>query len=1770
MRSFVTTSKLMELIDWVLKRELNLETLLDDPMFRGTETEIPDAPVPTAKDVLESLSVVDFLGADNLRYNPDPEHTNTNPDGIMRRDGADQTMPYRVFKKGFLLNKQISCPDSDVQHDANVPAKTESAAFDQLMAGKLPKYGLDLNDGLDDVQLFDPATLDWGSEFESDGPDPTDEQVAEALFGAEDRPVTELEGVFEEKLVIPRITRPVSQFVVADNTPLDDYDVRVPDPAITYPFELDAFQKRAVLRLEQGENVLVSAHTSSGKCLGLNTPVTMADGSVRMVQDVVNGESVMGDDGTARTVTGVATGRMDMFSIKELNGDGHWACVPEDHEILTDRGFVDLDAYKGLVGSGEAVLVAGYDQETRELVFETPRALVENPEAHVQLVAMTAGDTGVDLACTRDHTLFVQHGGEQADEGFTKVSASTIVDDDTYHCIRQKANASAGARVDPEAAHAVISRLKSMLGLGTEDEVNAFLVLFGMWLHGGSVEHTAQPDGTSQLCVTFTAHDAARGPVRGCAAQLGLAECRIEGSLVSVRHGQWDAFFVHEQPAAVPSWAWQLRAAHLRCLIAGLVLASGGANRIQTSSTRFRDDLVRLCLMAGLSPLVGPGGSVSVDTRPDALAPTVDKGRGDITQVDFHGRTWCFTMPSGFVWVRRVHKDAAGVVASASRAILTGNCNGDHLCVIAISPKVERVEDGMVAVTTTPEKPHAVTMTVGVDDARDVIARHRPEFIVPARELDAVCRNVAPLAVRMRRAGTLPAVYPPTMTLDDAYHTGRGLPHATQLSVSDAWQSPQHRSAMVAGAVDAAGSLTVAVADPAVLDTFTRICRSLCISVRMRSGAVALRAGSAVIVPFLRTEALSDQAANSDPARATYAFTVTPTGFGDYFGFELSGNRRFLLGDLTVTHNTVVAEYAIALALRHRGKAIYTAPIKSLSNQKFREFKKTFKDVGILTGDTTFKPDASLTVMTTEVLRSLLYKGSTLIKDVEWVIFDECHYLNDAARGVVWEELIVLLPPTVRLVLLSATVPNAMEFGEWVGRTRDRPVYLVNTIKRQVPLEYSLYCGEIFTVVGGNGKFDTAVYSKANAAFKQREKLLASGAPVNDMVRWTGLMEKLRDQHYLPAIVFSFSRRKCEQIAADLRSIRFTTVTESDHIQARIGQLLAGVHGRDRAIPQAANLEDLLCRGIGIHHAGMLPFLKEAVEMLFSEGLIKVLLATETFAMGVNMPARTVVFNSIIKHDGSGARDLHPAEFIQMAGRAGRRGLDAVGHVFITLEARDRDIGMARLQHLLSGAPQRLESQFRLPYSSILNLLRAQGWAVRDILKRSFGEFRTMRDRGTLEKERDELEAELAVIEAAPACPVCGRGDDSAMSQFAQAREAAEVILADSIGPRLAELEGVNRGAVIVVADTDDTRCVALVLAKPDSLGDDVPCVTIRPPDDAGQTLTGFANLFMPQVDSRNLAECKAAVRMVPAPAVRGLTNKRVPTNEVPPYEISRATTTAARTALAPLLDDLTVVPLTSHKIRDLDWGLAVSELETIERELQASPTFGCPDFTACYTRHRDRLTDAARLGELRAVLSDDNLQTLPALESRLAVLRDLGYVDSRHAVTPKGRAACEFGSISPVVAVELMTAGVFDRLAPPEIAATLSALLYDRFNEFRPDSVSHSVRDAVDIVTTVAGQVSQLETKHATPTDSADSVNAGLVHVAYRWAMGATLNEALSETDEDAGAVVKHLCRLADSCKEAKNAAHVLGNVQLARAFEMAGRLVRVGVVAASSLYIS
>ena len=500
----------------------------------------------------------------------------------------------------------------------------------------------------------------------------------------------------------------------------------------------------------------------------------------------------------------------------------------------------------------------------------------------------------------------------------------------------------------------------------------------------------------------------------------------------------------------------------------------------------------------------------------------------------------------------------------------------------------------------------------------------------------------------------------------------------------------------------------------------------------------------------------------------TYPFELDP--FQKASTACIEKGESVLVAAHTSAGKTVVAEYAIAKCLQGRQRVIYTSPLKALSNQKFRELSEEFGDVGIMTGDVSLRPNASCLVMTTEILRSMLYRGSEVVAEVAWVVFDEIHYMQDRERGLVWEETIVLLPKGVRMVFLSATLPNATEFAGWIAQTHRQPCHVVYTDYRPTPLQHFVYPtgGKgLFLVVDQRGNFRddnflraAATLANAGGAGLADGKSRGGGPPRSGGKDGGGggggggkggpggggqgdvlkVVRLIQEKGMEPAVVFSFSRRECEGYALACGKLRFNSDDEEAVVETVFANAIACLSPEDRQLPQIEAMLPLLKRGVACHHSGLLPILKELVEILFQEGLVKCLFATETFAMGLNMPARTVVFTATHKWDGEQMRVVQSGEYTQMSGRAGRRGKDTVGFCILLL---DDQLDLPSCKDLMRGKSKPLMSQYRLSYYTLLNLLRVPGENPEHIIKNSFHQFQHEREmpaiREALEEKRDEL-----------------------------------------------------------------------------------------------------------------------------------------------------------------------------------------------------------------------------------------------------------------------------------------------------------------------------------------------------------------------------------------------------------------------------------------------
>ncbi|XP_057953252.1 DExH-box ATP-dependent RNA helicase DExH11 [Malania oleifera] len=970
----------------------------------------------------------------------------------------------------------------------------------------------------------------------------------------------------------------------------------------------------------------------------------------------------------------------------------------------------------------------------------------------------------------------------------------------------------------------------------------------------------------------------------------------------------------------------------------------------------------------------------------------------------------------------------------------------------------------------------------------------------------------------------------------------------------------------------------------------------------------------------------------------------------------------------TSAGKTVVAEYAFALASKHCTRAVYTAPIKTISNQKYRDFCGKF-DVGLLTGDVSLRPEASCLIMTTEILRSMLYKGADIIRDIEWVIFDEVHYVNDVERGVVWEEVIIMLPRHINIVLLSATVPNTIEFADWIGRTKKKQIRVTGTTKRPVPLEHCLfYSGELYKVCE-NETFINQGLKAAKDAYNKKNLSIGSGAgsrsgsvAAHDGARaqrrenpsrvkqskhqnlgnfsgtggvyqnsggghsnwmsrrsegsiWMSLINKLSRKSLLPVVIFCFSKNRCDKSADNLTGIDLTSSSEKSEIRVFCDKAFSRLKGSDRSLPQVVRVQSLLHRGIGVHHAGLLPIVKEVVEMLFCRGVVKVLFSTETFAMGVNAPARTVVFDNLRKFDGREFRQLLPGEYTQMAGRAGRRGLDKIGTVVIL--CRDEIPDERDLKHVIVGSATRLESQFRLTYIMILHLLRVEELKVEDMLKRSFAEFHAQK----MLPEKQQL---LMVKLAQPIKTIeCIKGEPAIEEYYEMYSEVekygnqiSEMVMQSPVAQKF-----LTPGRVVVVKSQSAQDHLLGVVVKPASSNNKQYIVLVLIPDlplmvqthpasgilqdkrsgDFAQgyvlvpkSRRGFEDDYYSSGTSRKgsgIVHIKLPHRGVAAGVsyeVRGIDSKeflsicncgKIKIDQVGLLEESSSSAYSKTVQqllnlksngnkYPPALD-----PFKELKLKDVNVVNKYNKWNSLLQNMAENKCHGCVKLEEHIKLAKDVKRHKEEVNALQFQMSDEALQQMPDFYGRIDVLKHIGCIDVDLVVQIKGRIACEMNSGEELICTECLFENQLDDLEPEEAVAIMSALVFQQKNASEP-SLTPKLSEARQRLYDTAIRLGELQAEFKLQIDpqeyAQENLKFGLVEVVYEWAKGTPFADICELTDVPEGLIVRTIVRLDETCREFKNAAAIMGNSALYKKMEFAANAIRRDIVFAASLYIT
>ncbi|WP_299448094.1 RNA helicase [uncultured Phycicoccus sp.] len=887
--------------------------------------------------------------------------------------------------------------------------------------------------------------------------------------------------------------------------------------------------------------------------------------------------------------------------------------------------------------------------------------------------------------------------------------------------------------------------------------------------------------------------------------------------------------------------------------------------------------------------------------------------------------------------------------------------------------------------------------------------------------------------------------------------------------------------------------------------------------------------------------------------------------------------KGVLVAAPTGAGKTIVGEFAVHLALATGRKAFYTTPIKALSNQKYHDLVRTHgaANVGLLTGDSSVNGEAPVVVMTTEVLRNMMYAGSRTLTGLGFVVMDEVHYLADRFRGAVWEEVIIHLPESVQVVSLSATVSNAEEFGAWLAEVRGNHEVVVSE-HRPVPLFQHMLVGTtMFDLFAGNrvnpdllhairgaeqlGRFTDDARRLGGAAAgrggrNRRDRTPPRGPgggpggrgfargsrPAGGATR-AEVVEDLEREGLLPAITFIFSRVGCEAAVGQLLAAGTRLVSERDgdrirrHVEERVGSL----EDEDLGILGYWDFVEGLSRGFAAHHAGMLPLFREIVEELFTDGRIRAVFATETLALGINMPARTVVLEKLVKYNGEAHVDITPAEYTQLTGRAGRRGIDVEGHAVVQWT---RGMDPMAVGGLASTRTYPLRSSFRPTYNMAVNLVGQVGREVaREVLETSFAQFQA--DRAVvgiatqLRKNEDGLDGYAEAMH-------CDYGD---FREYARIRRE----LAD------AEKDGRKSRAA-------SRRAEAAVSMERLRIGD-----VIRIP--AGRR-AGWAVVVQPARAAKGtpmgpgvVTEDKQFRRLtlvdVPEP-VEAVAQVKVPPHFNPKSpKARRDLATSLRIATPRGIEDAP-----SRRGRADVTAAETARVEHLRRQLKDHPCHECP-------RREEHARWAERWWRLKRETTglqrrvEGRTNTVARTFDRICdALERLGYLaDGGTVVTERGERLRRLYTEKDLLAAECLRHDVWKRLDAAGLAAAVSSLVHEPRHEeadVAPRMPTDDVADAVKTMERLWSEIEDLEAEHDLPTTSMP--DGGMAWMVHRWASGGRLDDVLRGQDIAAGDFVRRCKQLVDLLDQIGDAAT---DTELRRTARQAVRAVMRGVVAADRL---
>lgn len=835
---------------------------------------------------------------------------------------------------------------------------------------------------------------------------------------------------------------------------------------------------------------------------------------------------------------------------------------------------------------------------------------------------------------------------------------------------------------------------------------------------------------------------------------------------------------------------------------------------------------------------------------------------------------------------------------------------------------------------------------------------------------------------------------------------------------------------------------------------------------------------------------------------------------------SLNAGRSVVVCAPTGSGKTLIGQYAIYRALARGKRVFYTTPLKALSNQKLRDFRSEFgfDSVGLLTGDASINRDAPILVMTTEIFRNMLYGtpigqvGTSLI-DVEAVVLDECHYMNDRQRGTVWEESIIYCPESIQLVALSATVDNSDQLTDWLNQVHG-PTDLIYSDFRPVPLDFHF----------GNSKglfpLLTSDKSQLNHRLVKRKK--RRGDRSKHIARQESpsliyTLEHLRQRDMLPAIYFIFSRRGCDRAVAEVGDLWLVNGDEAQQLRPQIDEFLM----RNPEAGRAGHVGPLY-RGIAAHHAGILPAWKGLVEELFQQGLIKVVFATETLAAGINMPARTTVISTLSKRTDSGHRLLNPSEFLQMAGRAGRRGMDEVGHV-VTLQTPFE--GAKEAGYLATSQPDPLVSQFTPSYGMVLNLLQTHSLEeAKELVERSFGQYLANLHLQPQYKEISSVKQQLGEVNLQIASI-----SDEEVAQYEKLRQTLKVErkLLTTLQEQAAEVRQEELGMMLSFAVSG-----TLLSLKGENVEVSAPVTAVL----VGKTPSSEAPFLV----------CLGKDNRWYVTSIHDVTDlyAQLPRIEVPPDLLPPPglllkpgescfgdyVTGAIAAQIPEPPDELCMAPEVIEQLR---------RVTSLQEQMESSPLHDLGNTASIYKRQARAAELEAEIQELESQVEQ---QSQRHWEEFITLIEILQYFECLDNLVPT-----ELGQMAAAIRGEnelwlglVLASGKLNQLDPHHFAAAVAALVTETS---RPDSrvffeLSGEVADGLASLRSIRRKVNQLQYRYGVALPV--WLEFELIALVEQWALGMNWVELCENTTLDEGDVVRILRRTLDLLSQIPHVPHL------------------------------